>query len=85
MTHTRLFVGDLAPTVTEQDLQALFSAAGEVISVEIKSGSAFAFVQMASPEAAQKAITLFNRYPLQGLHLIVYGVPPRSHPKVAQV
>ena len=78
IAHTRLYVGDLTPTVTEEDLRALFSTAGEVVAVDLKRPAAFAFVQMASADGARQAIQRYNGYNLKGAKLIVYGVPPRS-------
>jgi RNA recognition motif-containing protein len=83
LPHTRLYVGDLAPTITEQALRALFAGAGEVVSVELKPATSFAFVQMASADGASQAIQRYNGYNLDGSKLIVYGVPPRSQPRLA--
>jgi RNA recognition motif-containing protein len=82
MNHTRLYVGDLAPNITEQQLLDLFGAAGEVVGVDLVHSSPFAFVEMASAIEAQHAIDQYNGYNLAGSKLIVYSVPPRSHPRL---
>jgi RNA recognition motif-containing protein len=86
MNHKRLYVGDLAPDVTEEVLQQLFSEVGPVESVSLMRRSnsvsqGFAFIEMASPEAARDAIRRFNGYELSGFRLIVYTVPPKSRPR----
>ncbi len=82
MKHTRLYVGDLASTLTEAQLHDLFSTAGQVVEVDHIQGVSFAFVEMASALDAQQGIEQFNGYTLAGSRLIVYSVPPRSHPRV---
>ncbi len=86
MNHKRLYVGDLAPDVTENDLETLFSEIGTVESVSLKrarntASQSFAFIEMATPDAAKEAIKRFNGYDLSGFRLIVYTVPPQSRPR----
>jgi RNA recognition motif-containing protein len=86
MNHKRLYIGDLAPDVTENDLRELFAEAGEVESIKMMQrqngmSQGFAFVEMATPEAAREAIRRFNGYDLSGYRLIVYTVPPQSRPR----
>jgi RNA recognition motif-containing protein len=86
MNHKRLYVGDLAPNVTEDELQRLFSEVGPVESVSLMQrtnsiAQAFAFIEMATPEAAREAIRRYNGYELSGYRLIVYTVPPKSRPR----
>jgi RNA recognition motif-containing protein len=83
MNHTRLYVGDLASTITEQQLHELFEKVGQVIGVHRAPASSFAFVEMASALDAQQAIERYNGYALAGSKLIVYSMPPRSHPRVS--
>ena len=62
----KLYVGNLPYSITEAALRELFGTAGEVTSVSIITdrvtgrAKGFAFVEMASDEAAQKAITQIN-------------------------
>ncbi len=68
---TRLFVGNLSYQTTEDDLRQLFAGVGSVSSVtlvtERDSGRSkgFGFVEMETPEDAQKAIAQLNG---QNLH-----------------
>src|SRR6266480_4763885 len=64
--NTKLYVGNLAYSTSENDLQDLFAAHGPVSEVHMpfdrESGRprGFAFVTMATPEAAQAAILALN-------------------------
>ncbi len=81
---TKLFVGNLTYTSTENDLQDLFSQAGGVLSVNIMQDRAtgrsrgFAFVEMASPADAEKAISMFHEKDFQGRPLTVNEARPRE-------
>jgi len=63
---TRLYVGGLPYSSTEDDVRAAFAQAGAVSSVKIISDKfsgrsrGFGFVDMETPDAAQKAIDLWN-------------------------
>jgi cold-inducible RNA-binding protein len=62
----KLYVGNLPYSVTEADLSELFAAVGEVASVAVITdrvtgrAKGFAFVEMASEELANAAITQLN-------------------------
>ena len=64
----KLYVGNLAYSVGEDDLRTLFAQAGTVVSVAVikdrDSGMSkgFAFVEMSSQAEAQKAISMFNNF-----------------------
>ena len=79
----KLYVGNLPYDTGEQDLQALFAEAGTVDSVNVMRDMAtgrargFAFVEMASDEDAQKAITQLNNYQLGGRNLTVNEARPK--------
>lgn len=74
---TRLYVGNLPYSVSENELRRLFSQAGTVVSVTMpldrQTGRprGFAFVEMATDEDAQRAIQMFNGYVLDGRPLRV--------------
>ena len=80
----RLYVGNLPYTTGEAELQELFSKAGNVESVRVMRDAAtgrargFAFVEMATDDAAQKAITEFNQYQIEGRALVVNEARPRA-------
>jgi RNA recognition motif-containing protein len=79
----KLYVGNLPYETAEQDLQTLFSGAGTVESVNVirdmATGRArgFAFVEMASEEEAQNAVTTLNNYSLGGRNLTVNEARPK--------
>jgi cold-inducible RNA-binding protein len=80
----KLYVGNLPYDTAEQDLQTLFAGAGTVESVNVirdmATGRArgFAFVEMASDEDAQAAISTFNNYDLGGRNLMVNEARPKT-------
>ncbi len=67
---TKLYVGNLSPLTTAEDLRQLFNTAGGVISVELVKDKntgkpkGFAFVEMVSRGDAGKAVSEFNGYRL---------------------
>ena len=73
----RLYVGNLVFHATEDLLKQRFSESGDVVSVavvldrETGQSRGFAFVEMASPAAAQKAIADLDGQDLQGRALRV--------------
>lgn len=80
----RLYVGNLPYKTTDQDLQELFGRAGAVQAVQVMREPAtgrargFAFVEMATDDAAQKAIAELNEYQLDGRALVVNEARPRA-------
>jgi RNA recognition motif-containing protein len=82
--ETRLYVGNLAKATTQEELNALFTQAGEVTTVEVikdrKSGESrgFAFVTMSTPDDADKAVSMFNTYSLGDHALKVSLAKPRE-------
>ena len=79
----KLYVGGLAYSVTDQELEQLFSEQGKVISaVVIKdrdSGQSkgFGFVEMSSEEEAKAAIDKLNGQDLNGRQIIVSEARPQ--------
>jgi RNA recognition motif-containing protein len=80
----KLFVGNLPYETMEQDLETLFGQAGQVETVSVMrdrvTGRArgFAFVEMASDEDAQKAITQLNGHQMGGRALTVNEARPQA-------
>jgi len=79
----KLYVGNLPYQTGEEDLQNLFGTAGTVESVSIMRDMAtgrargFAFVEMATDEDAQNAISQLNNHSLGGRNLTVNEARPR--------
>ncbi len=53
MQGSKLYVGNLGYSVTNEKLEELFSNYGEVKQVDIIQGRGFAFVEMSSPSEAE--------------------------------
>ena len=79
----KLYVGNLPYDTDEQALQTLFGTAGTVETVSVMRDMAtgrargFAFVEMASDEDAQKAITMLNDQDFGGRNLMVNEARPK--------
>ncbi|CAG0938481.1 hypothetical protein GPROT2_00234 [Gammaproteobacteria bacterium] len=82
--ESKLYVGNLSYSTTEDDLRQLFSQAGNVKSVSVIKdrdtgrSKGFAFVEMASDDDAQKAISQFNGQSFQDRSLKVNVARPRE-------
>ena len=60
METSKLYVGNLTYSVTEKQLEELFSQYGDVKSVRIIERKGFGFVEMGSAEEAEKAMAALN-------------------------
>jgi RNA recognition motif-containing protein len=75
--NTKLYVGNLSPKTTEEDLRWLFSTKGSVMSVQIvkdqQTGKSkgFGYVDMISVGDAGKAVSEFNGYELKNYKMKV--------------
>lgn len=84
-SDNRLYVGGIPYVTTEEDLKALFSQAGGVISAVImrdremnNRSKGFGFVEMSSDAEVQKAIEMFHNSDLEGRQLTVNKARPRE-------
>lgn len=81
---TKLYVGNLSFHTTELELEDLFKQAGSVKGADLVQDKftgksrGFAFVEMSTPEEAQKAIELFHGKDLGGRALTVNLARPRE-------
>lgn len=79
---TKLYVGGLPYSTTEEDLQKTFSEAGEVTSAKIitdretQRSRGFGFVEFADDAAAQKGIEMFDGKDFDGRTLTVNEARP---------
>ncbi|PIU25823.1 MAG: RNA-binding protein [Candidatus Infernicultor aquiphilus] len=78
MQENKLYVGNLKYSVTSEQLKELFSSYGEVKSVNIIEGKGFAFIEMASPEEAEKAKDALNDTEFDGRPLKIDEARPRK-------
>ena len=82
--NSKLYVGNLSYSTTEEELRNLFMQAGTVTSVamikdrETQRPKGFAFVDMSSQAEAQKAIQMFNGRSLGDRELRVNIAQPRE-------
>ena len=79
----RIYVGNLAKSTTQDEINTLFATAGTVSSVDLvmDKGSGlskgFAFVAMPDQAEADKAISMFNEYSLADNTLKVNIAKPK--------
>ncbi len=82
--ESKLYVGNLPYSATEEELSTLFGQAGTVTSVaiikdrETGRSKGFAFVEMSSADEAQKAINILTGHMLGGRDLRVSIARPRE-------
>ena len=82
--NTKLFVGNLSFNVTENQLQDLFAAHGNVIEADVIVDKfngrprGFGFVTMETKEAADAAIAALNGKEIDGRALTVNEARPRD-------
>ena len=80
----KLYVGNLAFQTSSEDLQQLFSQAGTVQSASVIEdrdtgrSRGFAFVEMATKEEGESAISQFNGKEFNGRNLTVNEARPRE-------
>ena len=81
---TKLYVGNLSFSTSNQDLEQMFGEVGTVLSSNIiedrETGRSrgFAFVEMSSSEEAQSAIASLNGKEIDGRELTVNEAKPRE-------
>ncbi|HET8563750.1 MAG TPA: RNA-binding protein [Candidatus Binatia bacterium] len=82
--NTKLYVGGLPYSVTDGQLEQIFSEHGSVQSARVISDKftgrsrGFGFVEMGSGEEAQKAIEALNGSQLEGRTLVVNEARPQE-------
>jgi len=80
---TRIYVGNLNKSTTQDEINTLFAQAGTVTSVELIKdkgtgrSKGFAFVTMPEQAEAEKAINMFNAYSLADNEIKVNVAKPR--------
>ena len=81
---TRLYVGGVSYSSTDDSLREAFAQAGEVVSATVikdrESGRSkgFAFVEMASDDDARNAISMFDGKEIDGRTVKVDEARPRE-------
>ncbi|MBM3700529.1 MAG: RNA-binding protein [Actinobacteria bacterium] len=81
MQGSKLYVGNLTYSVTEDQLTELFSSHGEVKQVTLIGNKGFGFIEMSSPEEAEKAKEALDGTSFEGRNLkIDEARPQRERP-----
>jgi len=81
---SKLYVGNLAYSVSNGDLEQLFAQAGQVQSATVimdkfsGQSKGFGFVEMGTADEASKAIAQFNDSELKGRNIKVNEAKPRE-------
>ena len=82
--ESKLYVGNLSRTTTEDELKTLFAQAGSVESVVIitdrdtNRSKGFGFIEMKSQVEAEKAISMFHGFSVGGNDLKVSIAKPKA-------
>ena len=80
---SKLYVGGLAYSVTENELEDFFATQGKVVSVAVikdrdtNQSKGFGFVEMGPDDEAKKAISELNGKDLNGRSIIVSEARPQ--------
>jgi RNA recognition motif-containing protein len=80
----KLYVGNLPFTTSDESLTELFGQAGKVESARVVRDQAsgqsrgFGFVEMATDEEAQKAISQLNQHAIDGRSIVVNEARPKT-------
>lgn len=82
--ETKLYVGNLGYNVSETDLRALFSQAGEIKELALivdhntRQSKGFGFIEMTTQAEADKAIQMFNEHEVDGRRMSVNIAKPKT-------
>ena len=77
--QTKLYVGNLGFSVTNEDLKSLFSNHGEVRESKLIEGKGFGFIEMSNQAEAESAKKVLNGSNFKGRTLKVdIAKPPKS-------
>ncbi|MDO8486976.1 MAG: RNA-binding protein [Candidatus Curtissbacteria bacterium] len=81
----RLFVGNLAYSVTSAQLEELFSQVGKISSLNLITdkfsgqSKGFAFLEMTTDDEANEAIKKFNGHEIDGRKMVVNEARPQEN------
>lgn len=78
MHGSKLFVGNLSYTVSEEQLKQLFSAHGTVTDVRIIGDKGFGFVEMSSQSEAETAKDALDGFNFEGRNIRVDEAKPKT-------
>ncbi|MEW5692836.1 MAG: RNA-binding protein [Candidatus Hydrogenedentota bacterium] len=79
MQGSKLFVGNLNYGTTQEQLQALFEKYGKIKEIKVIEGKGFGFVELSTPQEAEKAKSELNGTDFGGRTIRVDAAkPPRD-------
>ena len=79
MTGSKLYIGNLDHSVTDSDMNELFSQHGAVREVKLFSEKGFGFVEMSTQAEAEKAKAALDGHEYKGRNIKVdMARPPRK-------
>ena len=78
MQGSKLYVGNFGYSVTDEQLEELFSTHGKVQSAKVIGDKGFGFVEMSSPEEAEKAKDALNETEFSGRTIRVNEAHPQK-------
>ena len=79
MQGSKLYVGNLSYSATEEDLTELFAKYGSIESVKIIERKGFGFVEMSTQSEAEAAKAELDGYEFKGRSLRVNEAKPREN------
>lgn len=77
MQGNKLYVGNLSYSVTNEQLEKLFSSYGKVLSANVIGNKGFGFVEMTDAAEAEKAKEALNGTQFEGRNLKVDEAQPQ--------
>ena len=78
MQGSKLYVGNFSYSTVDEQLEKLFAEHGEVKSVTVIGNKGFGFVEMSSPEEAEKAKEALDGTEFEGRTLRVSEARPQT-------
>jgi RNA recognition motif-containing protein len=82
MQGSKLYVGNFSYSVTDEQLEQLFAEYGKVVSASVIGNKGFGFVEMSSPEEAEKAKEALDGTDFSGRSIKVNeALPQKSRPE----
>ncbi len=78
MQGSKLYVGNLTYSVTDEQLEKLFSQYGQVKEVNLIGSKGFGFVEMTTSEEAEKAKEALDGFSFEGRTIKVDEARPKK-------
>jgi RNA recognition motif-containing protein len=81
MHGSKLFIGNISYSVSDQQLKDLFSQHGTVVDLRIIGDKGFGFVEMSSQSEAENAKNALDGFNMDGRNLRVDEARPKGEKK----